>query len=137
MDVVPRRQSRRGVGAEEVIKRAKALEQLMVEGQNGRRDRVFHRREVFPQRLLWALDLVEKNVGELYARSPDGWNAKNKKRELASDEARYIFVRERYGTETFNNQKQQQQKKNSPLLQTRVVVLRLHQPCEPWLSSKL
>ena len=42
----------------------------------------------------WIVDLMERNMKELYVQSEWGWNAGNKKAELMEDAAWYLLARD-------------------------------------------
>ena len=42
----------------------------------------------------WIVDLMERNMKEMYVKSEWGWNAENKKAELMEEAAWYLLARE-------------------------------------------
>ena len=42
----------------------------------------------------WIVDLMERNMKEVYVKSEWGWNAENKKTELMEEAAWYLLARE-------------------------------------------
>ena len=42
----------------------------------------------------WIVDLMERNMKEMYVKSEWGWNAENKKTELMEEAAWYLLARE-------------------------------------------
>ena len=42
----------------------------------------------------WIVDLMERNMKEMYVKSEWGWNAENKKAELMEETAWYLLARE-------------------------------------------
>jgi len=43
----------------------------------------------------WVMDLMERNMKEMYAKSEWGWNAENKRKELTEDAAWLLIAREK------------------------------------------